>query len=361
MFLKASSQTKENSARAQVCDLLTEESKNLALSQENKTCAGKGESPTENEIKVSPAIEKLLAQVKGDGRTEGTVLNYRKTFKCLLKAGADLFDPESTKLVLADLKREDGTLYGNNTKKTMAAILDVWYDFNGIEWKSPRYVKVSKPVYVPPTGLLQQFTSALGKKMCCFCMLLMETGARCGEIANLEMKDFDFEQQKVSITPEKGSNPRTLRIMHPEVLEMVKKLPPNKNPLRKNKLFAAADDMRSNFYVQRKRAARKFQNPDMLKIHFHTYRHWKATTAQRMLKDIFAVQMILGHKNCESTRKYIDLAKAYGDVTQDEYDTRVADTMEEAQKLIEVGFEYHMEIEGHKLLRRKKAYNGLSW
>ena len=33
----------------------------------------------------------------------------------------------------------------------------------------------------------------------------------------------------------------------------------------------------------------------------------------------------------------------------------------ERQKLVEVGFEYHMEIEGHKLLRRKKAYNGLSW
>jgi integrase len=119
--------------------------------------------------------------------------------------------------------------------------------------------------------------------------------------------------------------------------------------------------MRSNFYVQRKRAARKFQNPDMLKIHFHTYRHWKATTAQRMLKDIFAVQAILGHKNCESTRKYIDMAKVYGDSTYDEYETRVADTMEAAQKLVEVGFEYHMEIDGHKLLRRKKAYNGLSW
>ena len=80
-----------------------------------------------------------------------------------------------------------------------------------------------------------------------------------------------------------------------------------------------------------------------------------------MLKDIFAVQAILGHKNCESTRKYIDLAKAYSDVTQDEYETRVADTIALAQKLIEVGFEYHMEMEGHKILRRKMAYNGLSW
>jgi len=148
---------------------------------------------------------------------------------------------------------------------------------------------------------------------------------------------------------------RALPIRHPEVLAMVKKLPPNKNPLRKDKLFVSADEMRSSFFRQRKRAAHKFQNPDMLKIHFHTYRHWHATSAQRKLSDIFKVQAILGHKNCESTRKYIDLAVAYGDATQDEYETRVADTMEEAQKLIEAGFEYHMEVEGHKLLRRKKA------
>ena len=47
--------------------------------------------------------------------------------------------------------------------------------------------------------------------------------------------------------------------------------------------------------------------------------------------------------------------------THDKYETRVADTMEEAQKLVEVSFEYQIEVEGHKLLRRKKTYNGLSW
>ena len=116
------------------------------------------------EIKATPQIEKLLAQLKGDGRTEGTLLNYRKTLKCLLKTGADLFDPENTKLVLADLKKEDGRPYGNNTKKTMTAILNVWYDFIDVKWKSPKYVKISKPIYVPPTGLLQQLPQPWEKR-----------------------------------------------------------------------------------------------------------------------------------------------------------------------------------------------------
>lgn len=62
-----------------------------------------------------------------------------------------------------------------------------------------------------------------------------------------------------------------------------------------------------------------------------------------------------------STDKYVNLAKAYADTANDEYETRVADTLKEAETLIEVGFEYHIEIEGHKIFRRKKAYNGLSW
>ena len=71
--------------------------------------------------------------------------------------------------------------------------------------------------------------------------------------------------------------------------------------------------------------------------------------------------MMLGHKYSQSTDRYVDLAKAYGDTNNDEYETRVADTLKEAQTLMEVGFEYHIEIEGQKIFRRKKAYNGLSW
>jgi len=44
---------------------------------------------------------------------------------------------------------------------------------------------------------------------------------------------------------------------------------------------------------QRKRAAQKFQNKDMLKIHFHTYRHWHATMLQRQTRDKGFVQMML--------------------------------------------------------------------
>ena len=38
----------------------------------------------------------------------------------------------------------------------------------------------------------------------------------------------------------------------------------------------------------------------------------------------------------------------------DKFTVKVADSIDEAVKLMEVGFEYHAEVEGHKLFRKHK-------
>jgi hypothetical protein len=38
----------------------------------------------------------------------------------------------------------------------------------------------------------------------------------------------------------------------------------------------------------------------------------------------------------------------------DQFTVKVADNLEDAVKLMEVGFEYHAEVEGHKLFRKRK-------
>jgi hypothetical protein len=40
--------------------------------------------------------------------------------------------------------------------------------------------------------------------------------------------------------------------------------------------------------------------------------------------------------------------------TNDQITVKVADMVEEAVKLMEVGFEYHAEVEGHRLFRKRK-------
>jgi hypothetical protein len=61
------------------------------------------------------------------------------------------------------------------------------------------------------------------------------------------------------------------------------------------------------------------------------------------------------YKSIRSTETYIhNKEMMYNGEENDKFTVKVADTMDKAVKLMEVGFEFHAEIEGHKLFRKKK-------
>jgi len=92
-----------------------------------------------------------------------------------------------------------------------------------------------------------------------------------------------------------------------------------------------------------------------MKIHFHTFRHWKGTTLQYKTKDPWQVKTILDHKSITSTERYIHIPEMLRTSnTKDGYTVKVANTLDEAVKLMEEGFEYHTEIEDNKLFRKLK-------
>ena len=62
----------------------------------------------------------------------------------------------------------------------------------------------------------------------------------------------------------------------------------------------------------------------------------------------------LGHKSLQHTRKYVQLEAAIFHDESDTFVCKVAKSVEEAQPLIELGFEYVNEINGHHLYRKRK-------
>ena len=64
--------------------------------------------------------------------------------------------------------------------------------------------------------------------------------------------------------------------------------------------------------------------------------------------------MLLGHRSILSTDRYITIENAIFNDVNDEFHVKIASTLEEATKLLEVGFEYIMEIGGKKLFRKRK-------
>jgi len=113
--------------------------------------------------------------------------------------------------------------------------------------------------------------------------------------------------------------------------------------------------MRSCFYLQKKRIVERQAAPKLMQIHFHTFRHWEATIEQHKTKDPWHVKMILGHKSIRSTETYIHIEEMmYNGENNDKFTVKVADSIDEAVKLMEVGFEFHAEVVGHKLFRKRK-------
>lgn len=131
---------------------------------------------------------------------------------------------------------------------------------------------------------------------------------------------------------------------------MLKNLPRNSN-----KVFPATlGSIKVNLFVTRKKIARKLGNPRLLKISFHTLRHWKGTMEYHKTKDLLHVQQVLGHRDIKSTMVYIHLEHALFNTSNDEFHVKTASTVAEACKLVEVGFEYVTTIDKIQVFRKRK-------
>lgn len=307
-----------------------------------KTASGHA-GATQTAADVKGKILELLWQLEKDGRKQGTIANYRKNLMKMFREGVNLLDPEECKAYLA--KKE----LAENTKKNIATILDKWFEHLGVAWVKPSYNGESEIPFVPTEQELDSLIASVGKKMACYLQLLKDTGARCGEISNLKWTDVDLEQRTIRVKGEKGSYSRMLPISN-KAVEMLKNLPKTEE-----RIFADTNAMRTCFYVQRRRAARKLGNPRLKQITFHTFRHWKGTMLYHQTKDVYYVKEYLGHKNLQSTQVYIHIERAlFRTVEPSEYHVKVANTKEEIVSLLEEGFEFVMEKDGLAYFRKRK-------
>jgi integrase len=99
-----------------------------------------------------------------------------------------------------------------STKDKLTQDLTRFYKYKGISWAAPRCRRVEKLPFIPTETEVDQLIGGLGVKTACFLQLLKETGMRAGEAWNLKWIDIDFERGTLTVTPEKGSRARQLKI-----------------------------------------------------------------------------------------------------------------------------------------------------
>ena len=171
---------------------------------------------------------------------------------------------------------------------------------------------------------------------------------RIGEAHKLKWIDIDLERKTVNVTPEKGSNPRILPISD-KLIAMLNRYPKTGEHILPKRL----NSLRSCFDYQRIRTAEKLQNQRIMKISFHTLRHWKGTMEYHKTKDIMHVKYVLGHKEIKATLVYINIEQATFLADTDEWTSKIANTPEEALKLIDANFTHVCNM-GEKTLFKKR-------
>jgi len=326
-----------NNEERQVCAYETKVAKNLTTEETRTKTRLAGATKNTEEL-----LFNFAWHMKKQGLKDTTIKPRISLLRVLIKSGVDLLNPESVKEGIAKQ-----TTWCDGRKDNAVNTYNHFVIMHGLQWNPPKYKRIHKIPFIPTETELDQLIAACGQRTATFLQLLKETGARCGEAWQLQWTDIDFQNRILTITPEKGSNPRQCKISM-TLTSMLNALPRKQPQIWSAQLRS----IRRNFQRSRKKVTNSTQNPRIQKITFHTFRHWKATIEYHKTKDILHVMKILGHKNITNTLRYTQLIQT----DDDEFVTKVAKTVEDACKLIEVGYEYVTEFQdqGAKIFRKRK-------
>jgi integrase len=261
----------------------------------------------------------------------------------MLAKTVNLDEPEEIKEYLA---RKNGK---NSYKEGIADAYARYVKYNGLTWKKPKYHRASQPPYVPTEEETTILISNAGKKYVMILSILRDTGMRPIELERSKLRWYDLQRGLVNVETAKHGAGRTLKLK-PQTHAMLKDYVAKHDFGLNDRLFPKVISMNKSLQRIRNRAAKKLKRPELRRICLYSFRHFFATMLYHKTKDILHVKGKMGHRNLKSTLIYTHLVN----FKNDEYIVKVVQTVPEACKLIEAGFEYVTEMDGTKIFRRRK-------
>jgi integrase len=291
-------------------------------------------------------IVQYAAWMERQRYSEATIKLNLSCLRALSAKGANLNEPENVKEVIAKVKS-----WGESRKRNIINAYSLFLKLDGQHWEKPKCHVEPKFPFIPKEEEIDALIAGCGKKTSTFLQLLKETAMRCGEAKRIQWTDIDFERRTIRLNlPEKRSNARMWRISA-KLTAMLNALPRKTERIFGNGPITST---KMTFMRARRRLSNKLQNPRLLKISFHTLRHWKATMLYHETGDIHYVKRFLGHKSIVNTEIYINIADTIFESRSDEFTVRVVEKPEDIKRLLEAGFENVCQKDNLIFLRKRK-------
>jgi len=139
-------------------------------------------------------------------------------------------------------------------------------------------------------------------------MLLLDTGARVSEVANLKMPDVDLESGYLRVMG-KGNKERPIPFGRKVAKALLKyRVQYRPEPIGTDNFFLTSDG-RTLTVNRIEKMVRHFGNrADISRCYCHKFRHTSAVLYLRNGGDPFTLQKKLGHSSLQMTRHYCNLA-----------------------------------------------------
>jgi len=188
--------------------------------------------------------------------------------------------------------------------------------------------------------------------MAAFCFTLQATAARPIEGLRIEWTDMDRPHKRININhPAKGGCNRSIPVSE-TLIDMLLALPRLNDKLVFT--YGTTENAGTIFRRMRKRAVKKFNNPELKKISFYSCRYWRATKERHAKENPDDVQYLLGHSSLAYVQIYAKLAaQCFGDQEFDVAEVRDSQGRREA---IRKGYEFvEKDLEGVSWYRKPKT------
>ena len=241
----------------------------------------------------------------------------------ILAATADLSYPLKVELAIARAKKkirsETGKwIYGtqptSNNWKIKLCTAYYWYcKVHKIEWTDrPTYHTDSKSIQPPSEEKVKMLIAAAKGQLSLKITISQETGLRPIEVTGtkgLKVKDIHPDQNTITAINTKRCNARPPLKISDELKTRILTHISTKHLTTEEPLFKGTPNKYGeNFRRMRNKLAEKTQDQTIKSIRLYDIRHYYVTKQARKIGNSEIVRQLVGHKNLNTTQKYMHLA-----------------------------------------------------
>lgn len=310
----------------------------------------KGRKPYQLNLSDEKLIQDLTGELKRNGTEASTLYSLYNQLKHIARY-SDLHDPERVKDFIADKKAKE------TTKQRLCTAYNSFCLYHKIEWKMPNYDGKTKQMPKLPTEeQINTLIAGAGKSLSLRLRLSKETGIRPDELCNLKASDLDVAHSAILPSTDKHGSPRVLKISLQLAQDLNTRIITHSIKPH-DKLFgtSTARHYGTHYREMRKTLANKLNRPDLLGVRLYDFRHFFGTMQYMKLRDIPLTANDMGHRDYNTTSKYLHLARIAELATDEQWICKAVTTKDEAKPLVESGFQYvNTTPDGFMLYRKRK-------